>query len=145
MTFLEFAGGIGLALGLFTRVFAAGLAIEMLVALFMVHWANGFFILSNKNGYEYVLLLGTVLFAIALRGGGPYCRGRRDRRRSARSIPRSARRAARPRTARMDAHLPALLPSTTSAPSAMPSAAASSGWIITSGGRGSARASLASR
>ena len=26
----------------------------------------------GKGGYEYVLLLGIVLFAIAIRGGGPY-------------------------------------------------------------------------
>jgi putative oxidoreductase len=39
-----------------------------------VHWQNGFLVSvsGGKNGYEYVLLLGIVLFAIAIRGGGPY-------------------------------------------------------------------------
>jgi putative oxidoreductase len=70
--FIETVGGICLILGLFTRFFSAVLAIQMLVALYLVHWAAGFMITSGRYGYEYVLLLGVVLFAIAIRGGGPY-------------------------------------------------------------------------
>ncbi len=70
--FLETVGALCLAIGLFTRFFAAALAIQMLVALYAVHWANGFLVVTGKIGYEYVLFLGIVLFAIALRGGGPY-------------------------------------------------------------------------
>src|SRR5262249_50472647 len=40
--FLEAVGGVCLIIGLFTRFFAAALAIEMLIALFAVHWARGF-------------------------------------------------------------------------------------------------------
>jgi putative oxidoreductase len=68
--FLESVGGACLILGLFTRFFAAALAIEMLIAMFAAHWPKGFSV--GAGGYEYVLLLGVVLFAIALRGGGPY-------------------------------------------------------------------------
>ena len=68
--FLESVGGVCLIVGLFTRFFAAALAIEMLIALFVVHWPKGFFV--NQGGYEFVLLLGVALFAIAIRGGGPY-------------------------------------------------------------------------
>jgi putative oxidoreductase len=68
--FLESVGGVCLIVGLFTRFFAAALAIEMLIAMFAVHWAKGF--LVNQGGYEFVLLLGAALFAIAIRGGGPY-------------------------------------------------------------------------
>src|SRR5215469_12573759 len=68
--FLESVGGVCLILGLFTRFFAAALAIEMLIALFAVHWTKGFSV--GQGGYEFVLLLGVVLFAIAIRGGGPY-------------------------------------------------------------------------
>ncbi|MGA7018629.1 MAG: DoxX family protein [Pseudolabrys sp.] len=68
--FLEAVGGVCLIIGLFTRFFAAALAIEMLIALFGVHWVRGFSV--SQGGYEYVLLLGVVLFAIAIRGGGPY-------------------------------------------------------------------------
>jgi len=68
--FLETIGALCIIFGLFTRFFAAALAIEMLLAMFAVHWAHGFS--AGKGGYEYVLLLGIVLFAIAIRGGGPY-------------------------------------------------------------------------
>ncbi|MBV8791866.1 MAG: DoxX family protein [Pseudolabrys sp.] len=68
--FLEVVGGACLVIGLLTRFFAAGLAIEMLIALLTVHWAKGFMV--NQGGYEFVLLIGAVLFAIAIRGGGPW-------------------------------------------------------------------------
>jgi putative oxidoreductase len=67
---LELVGGICLIIGLFTRFFAAALAIEMLIALFAVHFAKGY--AAGGGGYEYVLLIGAVCFAIAIRGGGPY-------------------------------------------------------------------------
>jgi putative oxidoreductase len=68
--FLETIGAICVAIGLFTRFFAAALAIEMLIAFLTVHFSHGF--AAGKGGFEYVLLLGVVLFAIAIRGGGPY-------------------------------------------------------------------------
>jgi putative oxidoreductase len=68
-TLVEFLGGIGIILGLFTRFCAAAVAIEMFV-IFCLYWNNGFAWLNR--GYEYVLLWGLVAFAIALRGGGPY-------------------------------------------------------------------------
>ncbi len=68
--FLETVGAICLAFGLFTRFFAAALAIEMAIALFVVHLTKGFAV--SQGGFEYVLLLGVVLFAIALAGGGVY-------------------------------------------------------------------------
>jgi putative oxidoreductase len=68
--FLETIGAICIVVGLFTRFFAAALAIEMLIALLAVHAAHGFSV--SKGGFEYVLLLGVVLFAIAIRGGGRY-------------------------------------------------------------------------
>jgi len=68
--FIETIGALCLLVGLFTRFFAAALAIEMLIALLTVHFAKGFGV--GAGGYEYVLLLGTVLFSIAIRGGGPY-------------------------------------------------------------------------
>jgi len=68
--FLETAGAVCLIIGLFTRFFAAALAIEMAIALLAVHLAKGF--AAAQGGYEYVLLLGIVLFVIAIRGGGRY-------------------------------------------------------------------------
>lgn len=68
--FLESVGGACLIIGLFTRFFAAALAIEMLIAMFVVHWAKGFYV--GQGGYEFILLIGIVTFLIAIRGGGPY-------------------------------------------------------------------------
>lgn len=68
--FLESVGGACLIIGLFTRFFAAALAIEMLVALLLVHLPKGY--MASGGGYEYVLLIGAACFLIAIRGGGPY-------------------------------------------------------------------------
>jgi len=66
---IEFVGGICITLGLFTRFFAAAIAIEMGYLTFHHYWGNGFSWLNR--GYEYTLLWGMVALAIALRGGGP--------------------------------------------------------------------------
>lgn len=70
LTFIELFGGIAIAAGLFTRFFAAAVAIEMAVIMFAHYLPNGFSWLNR--GYEYVLLWGLVSMAIWLRGGGPY-------------------------------------------------------------------------
>jgi putative oxidoreductase len=67
---LELVGGVCLIIGLFTRFFAAALAVEMGIALIVAHLPKGYSI--GAGGYEYVLLIGVVLLAIAMRGGGPY-------------------------------------------------------------------------
>jgi putative oxidoreductase len=67
LIFFEFIGGLCIALGLFTRLFAAAAAIEMAIICFTVFWPK-----SGYHGAEYVFYWGLVLFAIALRGGGPY-------------------------------------------------------------------------
>jgi putative oxidoreductase len=66
IVFLESVGAICIVLGLFTRVFAAAIAIEMAVITFWVMMPQGF------GRMAYFLLWGIVVFAIALRGGGPY-------------------------------------------------------------------------
>jgi putative oxidoreductase len=68
--FFETIGALCLVVGLFTRFFAAALAVEMGIAFLFVHLARGWDV--SKGGYEYVLVLGLVLFFIAIRGGGPY-------------------------------------------------------------------------
>jgi putative oxidoreductase len=75
LTVVELGGGIFIALGLFTRFWAAAVAIEMGVLTFYLYWGNGFSWLNR--GYEYTLMWGLVSFAIALRGGGPYSLDRR--------------------------------------------------------------------
>jgi putative oxidoreductase len=68
--FLETIGALCIIVGLFTRFFAAALAIEMGIAFLVLHMSKGFS--AGQGGYEYVLLLGVVLFSIAIRGAGPY-------------------------------------------------------------------------
>jgi putative oxidoreductase len=75
LIFVEFFGGISLALGLFTRFFAAAITIEMAVIFFTQYLPNGFSWLNK--GYEFVLLWGLVSLAIWWRGGGPYSLDRR--------------------------------------------------------------------
>jgi|SRR6185312_9854988 len=64
--FLETVGAAGVALGLFTRFFAAAIAIEMALITFVVQMPRGF------GRMELAFLYGLFFFAIALRGGGPY-------------------------------------------------------------------------
>jgi putative oxidoreductase len=66
----EFLGGLGLILGLMTRPAAAISAITMLVALFGVHWGNGFFL--DSHGIEYALALLSATVTLMLMGGGRY-------------------------------------------------------------------------
>lgn len=64
--FLETVGAIAIMLGLLTRFFAAAIAIEMAVIAFYVQMPQGF------GRMELFLIWGIIMFAIALRGGGPY-------------------------------------------------------------------------
>ncbi len=66
----EFFGGIALILGLLTRPAAMINAITMLVALFWVHWGNGFFL--DTHGIEYALALLSANVALIFIGGGRY-------------------------------------------------------------------------
>jgi putative oxidoreductase len=65
---VEFFGGLLLVLGLLTRLAAVMVFVLMMVAVFKVHLANGFF--WTKAGYEYPLLWAVLAVAIAMRGGG---------------------------------------------------------------------------
>jgi putative oxidoreductase len=65
---LETLGGLCVALGLFTRFFAAAITIEMSVIMW-AYWPK--FGWTNP-GYEYPLMWGLVMLAVALRGGGPF-------------------------------------------------------------------------
>ena len=65
---LETIGGLCVALGLFTRFFAAAIAIEMMVITY--HYLPKFG--WTGPGYEYPLMWGLIMVAIALRGGGPF-------------------------------------------------------------------------
>ncbi len=70
---LETVGGLCVALGLFTRFFAAAITIEM-ITIVSFYWPKFGWTLP---GYEYPMMWGLVMLAVALRGGGPYSLDRR--------------------------------------------------------------------
>ncbi|HEY6011213.1 MAG TPA: DoxX family protein [Nitrospirota bacterium] len=72
----EGLGGFGLFTGLLTRVAAFGIAVNMVVAVYMLHFKNGFFMnwFGNQKGegYEYHLLVVAIAVVLMLRGGGKW-------------------------------------------------------------------------
>jgi putative oxidoreductase len=74
--FAEFFGGIGLIFGLFSRIAAFALAVEMCVAVLRVHLANGFFMnwlgTQRGEGFEFHILAICMLFTVMVRGAGAW-------------------------------------------------------------------------
>jgi putative oxidoreductase len=72
----EFFGGLGLIVGLLTRIAALGIAGEMIGAIFLVHLPNGFFMnwmgAQKGEGIEYHLLVIAAGAALLLRGAGAF-------------------------------------------------------------------------
>jgi len=65
---IELFGGIALILGLLTRLVAIPLAIDMLMAIVLVHSKNG---LTGPTGMEFVLMLLASAVALGVAGPGP--------------------------------------------------------------------------
>ena len=72
----EFFGGLGLIVGLLTRIAALGIGVEMIGAIFLVHLPNGFFMnwagTQKGEGFEYHLLTIATAGALLLRGSGAF-------------------------------------------------------------------------
>lgn len=68
VTLVEFFGGIAVLIGLLTRPAALLLAVDMLVAILVVHIPNGFFI--QNNGIELALALLGACLTLLLGGAG---------------------------------------------------------------------------
>jgi putative oxidoreductase len=64
----EFFGGILLIAGFLTRFAALSIAIDMIVAIWKVHWKNG---LQGDHGYQFPLSLAAIAFALIFFGAGP--------------------------------------------------------------------------
>ncbi|WP_439888668.1 DoxX family protein [Pseudomonas sp. MBLB4123] len=64
----EFFGGLALIVGVLARPAAAVLALTMLVAIFSVHLANGFFM--SNDGYEFALALLAISLTVLVEGAG---------------------------------------------------------------------------
>jgi len=70
----EFLGSLGLIVGLLSRVAALGIAVNMVVAIFLVHLPNGFFMnwvgTQKGEGFEYHILAISMAAVIVYRGAG---------------------------------------------------------------------------
>jgi len=73
-TTAEFFGGLGLIVGLVTRIAAFGVFCNMIVAVAMVHGRFGFWMnwtgAQKGGGYEYHLLLLAASVFLMIRGAG---------------------------------------------------------------------------
>jgi putative oxidoreductase len=72
----EFLGGIGLLLGLLTRIAAFGISVNMVVAIVMVHAKFGLFAnwtgTQKGEGIEYHLLVLAMTTCLMIKGGGAF-------------------------------------------------------------------------
>src|SRR4029077_13702592 len=68
--FAESVAAVCLAIGLFTRIAAAAIGIEMLVIVILFQWQFGYF--WTNRGYEFALLWLLLCIAIFFEGGGRY-------------------------------------------------------------------------
>jgi putative oxidoreductase len=70
----DFLGALGLITGLLSRIAAFGILCNMLVAMALVHWPNGFFMnwsgQQAGEGFEYHLLARALAVPILIWGGG---------------------------------------------------------------------------
>lgn len=70
----ESCGSLGLILGFLTRIAAFGIACNMVVAVAMIHFKNGFFMnwfgQKHGEGFEYHLLVIAIALALMIKGGG---------------------------------------------------------------------------
>src|SRR5712671_4171037 len=72
----EFFGGLGLILGFLTRIAAFGIAMNMIVAIAMVHSTFGFFMnwtgTQKGEGFEYHLLALAITAFLMIHGAGAF-------------------------------------------------------------------------
>jgi putative oxidoreductase len=72
----ESLGAVALITGFLTRVAALAIAVDMIVAVYLVHWKLGFFMnwMGNQKGegLEYHILAAGIALALVVRGGGPW-------------------------------------------------------------------------
>ncbi|HVB05313.1 MAG TPA: DoxX family protein [Acidimicrobiales bacterium] len=68
--FTECFGGVAVGLGLLSRLAAAGLVGDMVVAMVTVAWNNGIVSSAAGSGYELNLALLGAAFVIAIQGPG---------------------------------------------------------------------------
>lgn len=72
----EGLGSIGLLLGFLSRVAAFGIACNMVVAVYLVHWPNGIFVnwtgTQKGEGFEFHILAVALALIVMIWGGGAW-------------------------------------------------------------------------
>jgi putative oxidoreductase len=72
--FSQFLGGLVLIFGFITRIAALGIAVDMIVAIFLVHLPNGLFMnwygSQKGEGFEFHLLATAIALTLVIAGGG---------------------------------------------------------------------------
>jgi putative oxidoreductase len=70
----ESVGAVALVAGFFTRLAALAVAVDMAVAVYLIHWKIGFFMnwMGNQKGegFEYHILAIAIGLALTVKGGG---------------------------------------------------------------------------
>ncbi len=70
----ESAGSLGLITGFLTRIAAFGITCNMVVAVAMIHYKNGFFMnwfgKQSGEGFEYHILVIAITIALMIKGAG---------------------------------------------------------------------------
>ena len=72
--FSQFLGGLALIFGFMTRIAALAIAVDMIVAIFLVHLPNGLFVnwygSQKGEGFEFHLLATAIALTLVIAGGG---------------------------------------------------------------------------
>jgi putative oxidoreductase len=69
--FTEFLGGILILAGFFTRAAAFAICIDLVVAIWKVHWHNGLMGSPDRPGFEFPLAVAALAFVLIFFGAGP--------------------------------------------------------------------------
>jgi putative oxidoreductase len=69
-SFAEFLGGILVLVGFFTRAAALALCIDLVVAVWKVHWHNGLIGSADRPGFEFPLAAAALAFLLIFFGAG---------------------------------------------------------------------------
>lgn len=69
--FAELIGGVLVLVGFFTRPAALAICVDLVVAIWKVHWHNGLMGSPDHPGYEFPLGLAAIAFALIFLGAGP--------------------------------------------------------------------------
>jgi putative oxidoreductase len=69
--FAELLGGLLILAGFFTRPAAVALVVDMIVAIWKVHWHNGLTGTPDHPGFEFPLAVAALAFALVFFGAGP--------------------------------------------------------------------------